>query len=51
MKSFCITYVTYNGVPPKQYRCCAKSEKEAKELCKKDLDITDSKIIKVVEED
>lgn len=50
MKHYCITYVSYNGAPRKQYRCSAKNEKDARKQCQKACDITDNKIIKIVEE-
>ena len=49
-KHFVLTYVFYNGVSPKQYECYAKSEKDARRQCRKALNITDSKILKVESE-
>lgn len=48
MKHYCITYLSEGGIHY-QYRCCARSKKEAKKQCREFLGISSNKIVEVVE--
>ena len=50
MKHYCITYLSEGGMHY-QFRCCARSKKEAKKQCYEYLGISNDKIVEVVEEE
>lgn len=50
MRHYCITYLSEGGMHY-QYRCCARSKKEARKQCRESLGISSDKIVDVVEEE